>query len=853
MAGPSFAEIEALEPPPQEPAPQAPQAPQGPTQRMYDGDGQAVEVPLSQVRDAYAQGFGFGNDDVVHVQRGGEIRAVSGADAGRLLDSPEGKVTGLAGAGAFEAQEEAKSYDTALEKTRAFGAGVLRGGTFGASDKLLVESGLVDRQDLQNQQKYNAGWGTAGELGSLLIPGAAPAVLGKVGRAAALATEARVGAGLLGRAAGAAVAGGLEVGAMTAGQEYSRQVLANEGLSGEKLASAFAHGAMFGAAGGAGLTVAGAAATSLVGKGLDTATSLAERLTGTTAKVGAEEAVTLGQKGARLVDAVSGGAEKAAVDKALRSTGATQKMIGDLEMMGEATRQRAAKQLAEGEAILGRPIRSAADAAEAAQLTRAKAGDQIGKALEELDAAVASGAAKTMPDVASIVDKARTTLVADLKASSFTRTQGEALEKIVKDFAESTPAPSLGALHKERRALDDLINFNSRNPTIKDSALRDFRGMIEAEIERVADKVSTEAGSAASKSYVAAKAEYRAAKWVEQATEKGLEKAGANRSIGLSEQLGALGGGNLGGDIGGALAGMPGKVVGNLVGAGVGALAQNLVRVHGDRVASAILRRTAQTGDLLTAAVKSVDDVAGGRVAGLLKAGGEAGRTVARAGERTAETEGAQRMMRPAAPTPDAYRASRAQVQAAVANPQAHAAQIAAGLPPSTPPGIVAAATSTAQRGAAYLAATMPKGAGAGNSLQPQFDKTLPSKAEMATWYERLHVVADPTSVLESAARGKVSQAQADTLKMVYPEMFASLRAQVQEGLGRMTEPVSYQQALALGRLFDVTAHPSQKPAFIASVQQVLTAPPSPSTPPASMARREIKISRSYALDREEA
>jgi hypothetical protein len=847
MAEPSFAEIAALEQPPAEPAPQAPQ---GPTQRMYDGDGAAVEVPLNQVKDAYASGYGFGDGDTVHLQQGGEVKALSGAEAGRLLDSPVGKVVGVAGADQYAAQEEAKSYDTVLEKTRAFGAGVLRGGTFGASDKLLVESGLADRQDLQNLQKYNAGYGTAGELGSLLIPGAAPSVIGKVGRAASLATEARLGAGLLGRAAGSAVAGGIEVGAMTAGQEYSRQVLANEGLSGEKLASAFAHGAMFGAAGGAGLTVAGAGLTSLAGKGLDTATSLAERLSGTTAKVSAEEAATLGQKGARLVDAVSGGAEKAAVDKALRSTGATQKMIGDLEAMGEATRQRAAKQLAEGEAILGRPIRSAADAAEAAQLTRAKAGDQIGKALEELDAAVASGTAKTTPDVARIVDKARTTLVADLKASSFTRTQGEALEKIVKDFAESTPAPSLGALHKERRALDDLINFNSRNPTIKDSALRDFRGMIEQEIERVADKVSAEAGSKASASYVAAKAEYRAAKWVEAATEKGLEKAGANRSIGLSEQLGALGGGNLGGDIGSAIAGMPGKVVGNLVGAGVGAVAQNLIRVHGDRVASAILRRTAQTGDVLSAAVKSVDDVAGGRVAGLLKASKEAGANVARAAERTAEVAVAERVRQP---TPEAFKASRAQVQAAVANPQAHAAQIAAGLPPGTPPGIVAAATSTAQRGASYLAATMPKGAGAGNSLQPQFDKTLPSKAEMATWYERLHVVADPTSVLESAARGKVTQAQADTLRMVYPEMFASLRSQVQEGLGKMSEPVSYQQALALGRLFDVTAHPSQKPAFIAAVQQALTTPPAQTTPPASMARREIKISSAYALTREEA
>lgn len=849
MAEPSFAEIAALEQPPAAPAQQAPQ---GPTQRMYDGDGQPVEVPLSQVKDAYAQGFGFGNNDTVHLEQGGEVKALSGADAGRLLDSPVGKVVSVAGADQYAAQEEARSYDTALEKVRAFGAGAARVATVGASDKLFVESGLVDRQDLQNLQRYNPNASMAGEVAGMLVPMGAPAVIGRGGRLLAGVAERTV-PGLLGRAAGAAVAGGVEVGAMTAGQEYSRQVLANESLSGEKLAAAFAHGAMFGAAGGAGLTVAGAAASSLVGKGLDTATSLAERLSGTTAKVGAEDALTLGQKGARLVDVVSGGAEKAAVDKALRSTGATQKMIGDLEAMGEATRGRAAKQIAEGEAILGRPIRSAADAAEAAQLTRARAGDQIGKALEELDAAVASGAAKTTPDVARIVDKARTTLVADLKASSFTRSQGEALEKIVADFAESTPAPSLRALHKERAALDDLIKFNSRNPTVKDGALRDFRGMIEEEIERVADKVSAEVGSAASQGYKAAKAEYRAAKWVEQATEKGLEKAGANRSLGLSEQLGMLGGGNIGGDIGGAIAGMPGKAVGNLVGAGVGAVAQNLVRVHGDRVASAILRRTAQTGDVLTAAVKSVDDVAGGRVAGLLRTGKEAASTGARAVERTAETEGAQRTMRPAAPAPDAYRASTAQVQAAAKNPAAHAAQIAAGMPPGTPPGIVAAATSTAQRGAAYLAATMPKGAGAGNSLQPQFDKTLPSKSEMAEWYERLRVVADPTSVIESAARGKVSQAQADTLKMVYPELFASLRSQVQEGLGRMTEPVSYQQALALGRLFGVTAHPSQKPEFIASVQQVLTAAPSPSSPAAPLAKREIKISRSYALDREEA
>lgn len=877
----------------------APQLPPE-TVRVYDDAGQALDLAPAEAEAALRRGeVGFRADQEV-VLRGedGRLRTLSGDQAAQALGSYQNR---LGSAGGLAEQEQQDRYGGFVQGARAASAGALRALTFGASDVALSELDPSLREDLAGLQRYRPGLTMAGEgavlLGSAFVTGgsslaargatALPRAImagGQVverGAARALVGLGAAEGGLVARAVPLALGQAVEMGAYSAGQEVSRAALANESLTGEKLFTAFGHGALLGAAGGVVLGGAGYVGSRAAGAVAERGMELGERALSTVRGAG-ERALSLGTqavekgtglaeqglqmltKGKELAPGIEGKARQLAEElapgglksfgeqKTIQSTGATQRQIGELRAMGAATEQRVVKQIDELPTLIGKErgaILSHAEQARAAEMAVERTGAEIGDSLKALDAAGTT----IKPNVRAIVDEARGGIVAELMASPFTRKQGQELNALVKDIADSMPAPSFEELHRQRRLLDRRIRFEAQNPTVGQEALRDLRNIIEREIERSAEAASKEIGADFAQTYKAAKERYGAAKWVAEATETGATRNAANASVGLREVVSSVSGANIGSTVGGAIAGPVGAVVGGVVGGVANAYVANLSKRYGDQVVAAAIRRYGAGATPAQIASGVMDEVLGKAVANYLKQGARKAADKARAGLRTvAETaEEARRGSGPVADKvtglrrdvgnvfeqagstarrgstvglalADEYRRTRDSI-AAASTASDHTARINAELPPGTSPQAAEAANATAQRAIGYLQRQLPPEPARGRTLTPQAATRLstPPPEEMERFLAKARAVADPMSLIEDVANGRVSRDAVEAVREVYPEYFADLQAKVMANLSTRTEELSYEQEADLSRLLGIPAHPTFDPAFMARQQAV--------------------------------
>lgn len=862
--------------------------------RVYDDAGQAYDLPQGEAEARVRSGeLGFRPDQQVILRDdAGQLVPVTGAEAARRLGSYQ---YGLGGQGAYAEQETARQYEGGLQGLRAAAAGGLSALTLGGSDAALSAVGGDEmRQDLANLRRYRPGATMAGEAGGLLLPAlvsggsslalrgatAAPRALAAAGGLAErAAVRGLVGAGaaeggILARAGGLAAGQALEMGAYTAGQEFSRQVLANEALSGERLFTAFGHGAVFGAGGGALLGAAGAVGSRAIGAAregvaglgqrvagragelLDQGAALAERAGG---KAVGEAAPTLVGKAQRLAEAaLPGGVEGFAAQKALQSTGATPTMLRNLEAMGPSARGRVVQQMEESlPALVGKEpgaILSRAELAEAAAKNVDAVGSQIGDSLRALDASTT----KVRPSVAEAMIEARNTIVKDLKSSPFTRRQGDQLEALVNDIENSLVDPTFSELHKQRQLLDRQIRFEAQSPTIGQEALRDLRGIIEREIERSAEVAAKDLGADFAATYKAAKEQYGAAKWLEEATAAGAAREGTNASLGLREMLGAIGGSNVGATVGGAIAGPVGSLVGGAVGGVTSAYLNNLAKRYGDQTVAFALRKLGQGAGPVEVANAVLDQVVGQSVAGYLRKGAAkaeaTGREVARAAGMAVErtTAAAGRAAKGAAAgsvraferrqgeqeeQTRRYQEARARVAAAATQAE-RGRLVNRALPPGTTPAMAEAAQRTADKAALYLQSKMPPEPARMQTLTPNASSRITaSPMEQQRFLSAVRAIEDPTTLLADMAAGRADPDVIEAVRAVYPEFFADVGGRVQAQLTERADDLDYDKALALGAMLGVVAHPSQDPAFIARQQAMYAeasaaaggAPPRPS------------------------
>lgn len=876
-----------------EAAPQ--QAPE--TVRVYDDAGQALDLAPAEAEAALRRGdVGFRADQEV-VLRGedGRMRTLTGEEAAQALGSYQNR---LGTSGGLAEQEQQDRYGGALQGARAAAAGWFRAGTGGASDEFFSAVDPTLREDLAGLQRYRPGATMAGEgamlLGSALVTGgsslaargatALPRAIMAGGQfvergvARALLAAGATEGGLVARAVPLALGQAVEMGAYSAGQEISRAALANENLSGERLYSAFGHGALLGAAGGGLIGAAGYAGNRAINAAVERGAALKERAIGAVEGLGtraaefgskvAEGGNTLIDKGLQTLtkgkelaptlegkvrqvaeELAPGGLKSFGEQKLVQSTGASTKQIGELRAMGAPVEARVVKQLDELPTLLGKEkgaILSHPEMAQAAEKAVEQTGAKIGDSLKALDAAGTT----IKPDLKAIVSEANETIIKDLLASPFTKNQGKQLEALVKDI-EAMPAPSFEELHRQRRLLDRRIRFEAQNPTVGQEALRDLRNIIEREIERSAEAASKEIGAEFAQTYKAAKEQYGAAKWIAEATETGAKREMANASVGLREIVSSVSGANVGSAVGGALLGPVGSVVGGAVGGVANAYLANLSKRYGDQAVAAVIRRLGAGATVADVATGVMDEVMGKAVSSYLKNGAKKALDAGRAGLRNvAETaeelrkssaaqkalnvregasnafetaSGATRRGTPAAlSVADEYRQTRDAI-AAAATATDRTARINAELPPGTSPKTAEAANATAQRAVAYLQAQMPTEIARGRTLTPAAASrlSLPPADEMARFLVKARAVSDPMTLIEDVANGHVSRDAVDAVQAVYPEFFANLQERVQMELSMRPTELTYEQEADLSRLLGVVGHPSFDPGFIARQQAV--------------------------------
>ena len=283
---------------------------------MYDPQGAAVNVPASQARGLYLSGqLGFADGQDIHVKQGGKVYKVGADDASSVMADES---TQFASHQDVADAHERKEYGGAWNATKAFGAGVGRGLTFGGTDLAArAIGGSAAADELAKLKKHHAIASGVGEIAGAVAPvlltggAAAPeeaAALGAARGGAALAEGASAARGLGStlaggvRAAGAlprglasagslaargaeklvgteattlagrlaqravpmAVQGGVEGAGYGAGAEISEEALGDHDLNAEKLIAAAGHGALFGGTVG-GVLGAGEVAAKAIG------------------------------------------------------------------------------------------------------------------------------------------------------------------------------------------------------------------------------------------------------------------------------------------------------------------------------------------------------------------------------------------------------------------------------------------------------------------------------------------------------------------------------------------------------------------------------------------------------------
>lgn len=141
-------------------------------------------------------------------------------------------------------------------------------------------------------------------------------------------------------------------------------------------------------------------------------------------------------------------------------------------------------------------------------------------------------------------------------------------------------------------------------------------------------------------------------------------------------------------------------------------------------------------------------------------------------------------------------------------------------------PNVTAALTNAASRAVQYLAAqaAVPPKAG---PMAPEWDAP---EADRQAFAEKLEVVQEPMSVLDSAASGTLTEGQMEALRVVYPRLAQQIADNALERMVAGGE-VPYPQRLMLGMLAGVDPDGSMSPEAVAANQAAIAAAKQDVTP----------------------
>jgi hypothetical protein len=94
-----------------------------------------------------------------------------------------------------------------------------------------------------------------------------------------------------------------------------------------------------------------------------------------------------------------------------------------------------------------------------------------------------------------------------------------------------------------------------------------------------------------------------------------------------------------------------------------------------------------------------------------------------------------------------------------------------------------------------------------------------PSDIEMRTWARRVAGVEDPHGIVERLASGEVTPEDAETMRAVYPEMYADIQHQIMSQLGELRAKLPFQRRLAMSIFSGVPVDPCLDPRVLAALQ----------------------------------
>lgn len=157
-----------------------------------------------------------------------------------------------------------------------------------------------------------------------------------------------------------------------------------------------------------------------------------------------------------------------------------------------------------------------------------------------------------------------------------------------------------------------------------------------------------------------------------------------------------------------------------------------------------------------------------------------------------------------------------AELAAAEVNPNAVRRAVRRQLADAVDPDMVRAIEEVAIRKLGYLAKHMPKEPPA--SLLGRH-AWKPSRSEVERFARRVKAAEDPASVFDDLSNGTVTPEAAETLRSVYPELFAEAQARLIERSVEVSEALPYQRVVKLSALFDAPLVPSMRPERIAAYQ----------------------------------
>ncbi len=360
---------------------------------------------------------------------------------------------------------------------------------------------------------------------------------------------------------------------------------------------------------------------------------------------------------------------------------------------------------------------------------------------------------------------------------------------------------------KQRRALQQLAFEESKSldPNLRVQLLRDVSREWNGIEETALNKVSKEAGEGLAGTQLRdLNKGYQQLKIASDALETNTARYATNRNLSLSDYLvGAAHGPAM------LLSGHPVAAVGSL-GASI---AHKALREHGNAYAALMLDRLSTMGGA-SKAVAEVDGVVDREIDRAL-----AGQS-SRVGRRV----------------PRAFRTSSGDSEARYQKEESRVRQIAA-----MSPGIVGAhlqdqhaqlATHLPQvafqmqaqtkAANAFLASKLPASqlGGQTGSLTPQLDKDHASAADRAKFLRAVDAVeGGPPEIMKRFAQGKMTPEDAEWLEKHNPASYQEIRTKVATKCAERKTPLSYQQRIRFGALFNLPTDPTLQPAFVMQLQ----------------------------------